>query len=60
MPVFSALGADCTVFDYSDRQLEAERVVAEREGYKMNIKMCIRDRNSRGELSQRISRKWRD
>lgn len=37
MPVFSALGADCTVFDYSDRQLEAERVVAEREGYKMNI-----------------------
>ena len=37
MPIFTALGADCTVFDYSDCQLEAERVVAKREGYKINI-----------------------
>lgn len=31
MPVFSKLGAICTVFDYSDRQLEAERTISERE-----------------------------
>jgi SAM-dependent methyltransferase len=37
MPIFSALGADCTVLDYSDKQLECERIVAEREGYKINI-----------------------
>lgn len=37
MPVFSALGADCTVLDYSDKQLESERLVAERENYKINI-----------------------
>jgi SAM-dependent methyltransferase len=37
MPIFSALGADCTVFDYSDRQLESEKMVAEREGYAINI-----------------------
>ena len=37
MPVFSALGADCTVLDYSDRQLESERLIAEREGYTINI-----------------------
>ena len=37
MPVFSALGAECTVLDYSDRQLEAERTVALREGYGINI-----------------------
>lgn len=37
MPVFSALGAECTVFDYSDRQLESERMVAEREGYPITI-----------------------
>ncbi|MDR1703226.1 MAG: class I SAM-dependent methyltransferase, partial [Clostridiales bacterium] len=33
MPVFSALGADCTVFDNSERQLERDRAVAAREGY---------------------------
>ncbi|MBR4961065.1 MAG: class I SAM-dependent methyltransferase [Clostridia bacterium] len=33
MPVFAALGADCTVLDYSVKQLESERMVAEREGY---------------------------
>lgn len=37
MPIFAAIGADCTVFDYSDRQLEAERIVSEREGYKIKI-----------------------
>lgn len=33
MPVFSALGASCTVMDYSCRQLDSERQVAQREGY---------------------------
>ncbi len=37
MPLFSALGAECTIFDYSDRQLAAERMVAEREGYNIRI-----------------------
>ena len=37
MPVFCALGAECTVLDYSDRQLQSEREVAEREGYEINI-----------------------
>lgn len=33
MPVFSALGALCTVLDYSEAQLMSEKLVAEREGY---------------------------
>ena len=37
MPIFAALGADCTVLDYSEKQLESERLVAEREGYKIEI-----------------------
>ena len=37
MPVFAALGAECTVFDYSERQLESERLVAEREHYGIRI-----------------------
>ena len=37
MPIFTALGADCTVLDYSEKQLESERSVAEREGYEINI-----------------------
>lgn len=37
MPVFAALGADCTVLDYSEKQLESERYVSDREGYKINI-----------------------
>ncbi len=37
MPIFAALGADCTVLDYSDRQLESERLVSKREGYKIRI-----------------------
>ena len=37
MPVFSKLGAKCTIFDYSDKQLDADRMVAEREGYSIEI-----------------------
>ncbi len=37
MPVFSAAGAECTVLDYSEKQLESERTVADREGYRINI-----------------------
>jgi ubiquinone/menaquinone biosynthesis C-methylase UbiE len=37
MPVFAALGADCTVLDYSDEQLANERYVADRESYSINI-----------------------
>ncbi len=37
MPIFAALGAECTVFDYSPRQLESERMVAQREGYDIRI-----------------------
>ena len=33
MPVFAALGAECTVFDYSRKQIESEIAVAAREGY---------------------------
>ncbi|HQH62138.1 MAG TPA: class I SAM-dependent methyltransferase [Clostridiales bacterium] len=35
MPVFAALGAECTVLDYSKKQIESERAVAQREGYKI-------------------------
>jgi len=37
MPIFSALGANCTILDYSDKQLEAEKMVAEREKYEIEI-----------------------
>ena len=37
MPIFSALGAKCTVLDYSEKQLESERMVAQREGYTIEI-----------------------
>lgn len=37
MPLFAAAGAVCTVLDYSERQLESERMVAEREGYDIDI-----------------------
>ena len=37
MPIFAALGAECTVLDYSKRQLESERLVADREGYEIEI-----------------------
>jgi ubiquinone/menaquinone biosynthesis C-methylase UbiE len=37
MPIFSILGADCTVMDLSDKQLDNEHLVSEREGYRINI-----------------------
>lgn len=37
MPVFAALGAECTVLDYTPVQLESERVFAEREGYPITL-----------------------
>ena len=37
MPIFAALGAECTVLDYSEKQLDSERLVAAREGYEINI-----------------------
>ncbi len=37
MPIFAALGAECTVLDYSPRQLESERMVAQREGYDIRM-----------------------
>ena len=37
MPIFAALGAVCTVLDYSEKQLESERIVAAREGYDITI-----------------------
>jgi SAM-dependent methyltransferase len=37
MPVFSALGAYCTVLDYSEKQLASEKHVAEREKYNIEI-----------------------
>lgn len=37
MPIFAALGADCTVLDYSQKQLESETLVSQREGYSIRI-----------------------
>ena len=37
MPIFAALGAECTVLDYSEKQLQSERVVSQREGYSIEI-----------------------
>ncbi len=37
MPVFAALGAHCTVLDYSESQLQKERDVSAREGYAIHI-----------------------
>jgi SAM-dependent methyltransferase len=37
MPVFSKLGASCTVFDNSEKQLAAEKTVSAREGYSIEI-----------------------
>ncbi len=46
MPIFAALGAECTVMDYSEEQLKSERLVAEREGYAIRI--------IRGDMTQRF------
>lgn len=37
MPIFTVAGAECTVLDYSEKQLENDRMVAEREGYSIEI-----------------------
>lgn len=37
IPIFAALGAQCTVLDYSGCQCESERLVAAREGYDVEI-----------------------
>ena len=37
MPILTALGARCTILDFSDSQLESERKTAEREGYEIKI-----------------------
>ena len=37
IPIFTALGSECTVLDYSEKQLESERLVAGREGYSVRI-----------------------
>ncbi|MBN2268930.1 MAG: class I SAM-dependent methyltransferase [Acholeplasmataceae bacterium] len=41
MPIFTALGASCTVLDYSKKQLESEDLVSKRENY--NIKLIHAD-----------------
>lgn len=37
MPIFAALGAECTVLDYSEKQLASETLVSGREGYAITI-----------------------
>ena len=37
IPIFTALGAKCTVLDYSDSQCNSERMVAKREGYDVEV-----------------------
>lgn len=37
IPIFAALGAECTVLDYSKIQCESERKIAKREGYLVNV-----------------------
>ena len=37
MPIFAAQGAVCTVLDYSQKQLESERLFSERQGYPITI-----------------------
>ena len=37
IPIFAALGADCTMLDYSEQQCRSEQLVADREGYSVRI-----------------------
>jgi SAM-dependent methyltransferase len=37
MAILSALGAECTLLDISDEQIESDRLVSEREGYAITI-----------------------
>lgn len=36
-PIFTAAGARCTVIDYSAKQIESEQLVADREGYNIDL-----------------------
>jgi len=36
MPIFAALGAECTLLDYSEKQIRSDLSLAESEGYKIN------------------------
>lgn len=46
IPIFAALGAECTVLDYSEKQCESERMVAKREGYPVKV--------IQGDMTQRL------
>ena len=46
MPIFAALGAICTVLDYSQEQIKSEQIVAERERYNIEI--------IRGDMTKRL------
>lgn len=46
MPIFAALGANCTVIDYSPEQLNSEHLVAAREGYQIRV--------IRGDMTERL------
>lgn len=46
MPIFAALGAKCTVLDYSEKMLGQERMVSQREGYPITI--------VRGDMTKRL------
>ena len=37
IPIFTVLGAKCTMLDYSNEQCDREREIAEREGYDVEI-----------------------
>lgn len=37
MPIFAARGALCTLLEYSQRQIQSDRMVAEREGYDLEV-----------------------
>lgn len=37
MPILSAVGAHCTILDYSTKQIESERMISKREGYSIEI-----------------------
>ena len=37
MAILSALGANCVLFDFSDQQIESDRLVSEREGYAIEL-----------------------
>lgn len=36
IPIFAALGAECTLLDYSQKQVDSDLLVAQREGYQIH------------------------